>query len=212
MKNTAYNFGASHGTSAVQRSQAYASAEDVCTIFRDDMDSLYSLALVLTGSHELAHKSFMAALNDCRTGSTVFQEWARPWSRRAVIKSAIRLLDPIRSSANDEPKAELEATANEMDSERSFLQLDRFDRFVFVISVLEGYMVPECAALLGGSPREVEQARVRALKQIAGGSQKYFASLIRQQLSANGQFNFHTSLSRNSQRSYVAYTLRGKSC
>lgn len=194
MKNTAYNFGASHGTSAVQRSQAYASAEDFCTIFRDDMDSLYSLALVLTGSHELAHKSFMAALNDCRTGSTVFQEWARPWSRRAVIKSAIRLLDPIRSSANDDLKAELEATANEMDpSARSFLQLDRFDRFVFVISVLEGYTVPECAALLGGSPREVEQARVRALKQIAGGSQNISpASYVNNsQRTANSIFTLH---------------------
>ncbi len=212
MKNTAYNFGASRGTSAVQRSQAYASADDFCAIFKDDMDSLYSLALVLTGSHELAHKSFLAALNDCRDGSTVFQEWARSWSRRAVIKSAIRLLGPIQAGANDEPQAEVEALASEMDaSARSFLRLNRYDRFVFVISVLEGYTVRECAALLNGSPREVEQARVRALQQIAGNQNILPATYVNSS-QENVQFNFHTSLSRNSRRSYVAYTLRGKSC
>jgi len=168
MKNNAYNPGASNGTAAVQRSQAYASAEDFCAIFREEMDSLYSLALVLTGSHDLAHKSFLGALDDCRYGSTVFQEWARSWSRRAVIKNAIRLVDPIRSGGNDESKAGLEAVASEMDSSaRLFLQLRPFERFVFVISVLEGYTVRECAALLGGSGREVEQARVRALQQVA---------------------------------------------
>ena len=194
MKNTGYNFGVSHATAAVQRSQAYASAEDFCAIFRDDMDSLYSLALVLTGSHELAHKSFLAALHDCRTGSTVFQEWARSWSRRAVIKSAIRLLGSIQPSANDEPQAEVEALANEMDaSARSFLRLNRFDRFVFVVSVLEGYTLRECAVLLNAGPREVEQARVRALKQIADGSQNISpASYVNNsQRTANSIFILH---------------------
>jgi DNA-directed RNA polymerase specialized sigma24 family protein len=166
MKNTAYNV--THGTSAVQRSQAYASAQDFCAIFREDMDSLYSLALTLTGSHELAHQAFLAALNDCRDGSAVFQEWARSWSRRAVIKSAIRLLDPIRYGVNEDVKLELKSVASEMDPSAGwFLLLDRLERFVFVISVLEGYTVPECAALLGAGAREVEQARVRALEQIA---------------------------------------------
>lgn len=169
MNNTAYKSGVSHRTSAVQRSQAYASAQDFCAIFREDMDSLYSLALSLTGSHEFAHKAFLDALNDCRDGSTVFQEWARSWTRRAVIKSAIRLLDPIRSAANDDATVALKSVASEMDSSAGwFLLLDRFERFVFVISVLEGHTVRECAALLGASAREVEQARVRALQHIAG--------------------------------------------
>jgi DNA-directed RNA polymerase specialized sigma24 family protein len=172
MKSTAYKVNVSHGASAVQRSQAYASAQDFCTIFRQDMDSLYSLALTLTGSHELAHQAFLAALGDCRDGSTVFQEWARSWSRRAVIKSAIRLVDLLRAGANDEAKVKLELVASEMDpSARWFLLLNPLERFVFVISVLEGYTVPECAALLGASAREVEQARLRALEQIAGSKQ-----------------------------------------
>jgi DNA-directed RNA polymerase specialized sigma24 family protein len=56
-------------------------------------------------------------------------------------------------------------------SARWFLLLNPLERFVFVISVLEGYTVPECAALLGASAREVEQARLRALEQIAGSKQ-----------------------------------------
>lgn len=169
MRYTALNSGISNSTSAVQRSKVYASAEDFCAIFREDSDSLYTLALSLSGSHEPAHKVFVAALEDCRNGSTVFQEWARPWSRRAVIKSAIRLLEPIQSGMNNDVTAELELIAGEMHpAARWFFLLDRLERFVFVISVLEGYTVRECAALLNNSPRQVEQARLRALQQVAG--------------------------------------------
>ena len=172
MKNTAYNVNVSQDGSLVQRSQTYASAKDFCAIFRDDADSLYSLALALTGSHEAANKVFLAALDECRDGSVVFQEWARPWSRRTIIKSAIRLLDPVRSDASPESKTELEAVASQMHPAASRLfHLSRFERFVFVMSVLEGYTVRECAALLGAGPREVEQARVHALQQASGKNQ-----------------------------------------
>jgi hypothetical protein len=169
MRNTARSFGTASSAMAVARSQAYASAGDFCAIFREDSDSLYTLGLSLTASHKLAYETFMAALQNCHDGSTVFQEWARPWSRRAVIKSAIHLLEPIRSEGNEQAKVELEAIAAEMDpSARSFLLLGKFERLAFVISVLEGYTVRECAALLNAGPREVEQARVQALQKIAG--------------------------------------------
>ena len=172
MRYTARNFGNTAGALAVQRSQAYASSEDFCAIFRDDADRLYTLALSLTASHKLAQQAFLAALEDCRDGSAVFQEWASSWSRRAVIKSAIRLLDPIRSRSNDDVKSEMKSIANEMDPSAGwFLLLDRLERFVFVISVLEGYGIRECATLLNAGPREVEQARVRALQRIAGTNQ-----------------------------------------
>ena len=178
MKNTAYNLDASHHASNIQRSQAYATPQDFCAIFRDEMDGLYSLALSLTGSHEAAHKTFLAALNDCRTGNAVFAEWAHSWSRRAVIKSAIRLLAPVRSRANDAPEAGPEAIASGVNpSARPFLQLETFERFVFVISVLEGYTVRECGALLDASPREVEQVRVRAMQKIAGDNKNILPTL-----------------------------------
>ena len=45
-------------------------------------------------------------------------------------------------------------------------QLQPLDRFVFVMSVLEGYADRECSALLGCSPGEVAEARIRALQLI----------------------------------------------
>ena len=166
MKNTAYSYQTSHGTAG----RAYTLPADFCAIFKDDMDSLYSLALVLTGNHETAQQCFLAALDDCCTGSAVFPEWARSWSRRAVIKNAIRLFGPVLTDANHAPELMQQAVANEIAaSARAYFKLQPFDRFVFVISVLERYTPRECAALLGFGLREVEQAQVRGLQQIAGG-------------------------------------------
>lgn len=148
-------------------SRAYATPTDFCRIFHEEMDSLYSLALVLTRNHEQAQQCLLAALEDCSTAATVFPEWAYSWSKRAVIKNAIRLLNPV-PGVNSEPEAPQVAIAGEMDSSaRAYLQLQSFDRFVFALSALEGYTIRECAALLGASWREVEQARVRGLQQIA---------------------------------------------
>jgi hypothetical protein len=169
MKGTAHRSATLPGATAGQGARAYATPGDFCAIFSADMDSLYSLALVLTRNHDSAQQCFVAALNDCRFGSAVFPEWARSWSRRMVIKNAIRLLDPLLKDVDGEAEPGSEAIAGRMDpSTRPYLQARPFDRFVFVISVLEGFTVRECAALLGSSPREVEQARLRVLQQIAG--------------------------------------------
>ena len=46
----------------------------------------------------------------------------------------------------------------------AILALPDFERFVYVLSVLEGCSDPECGALLGTTPREIEDARLRALQ------------------------------------------------
>ncbi len=46
------------------------------------------------------------------------------------------------------------------------LGLRPFDRFVFVMSVLEGYSDHDCAILLGCSRQDVLAAKTRALQQI----------------------------------------------
>jgi DNA-directed RNA polymerase specialized sigma24 family protein len=48
------------------------------------------------------------------------------------------------------------------------LDLAPFERFVFVISVLEHYSEHECSVLLGCSRRDVIAAQNRALQQIRG--------------------------------------------
>jgi hypothetical protein len=46
----------------------------------------------------------------------------------------------------------------------AILALPDFERFVYVLSVLEGCSDPECGALLGASPQEIEGTRLRALQ------------------------------------------------
>lgn len=46
----------------------------------------------------------------------------------------------------------------------AILALPDFERFVYVLSVLEGCTDQQCAALLGVSPRQIEEARLRALQ------------------------------------------------
>jgi DNA-directed RNA polymerase specialized sigma24 family protein len=141
----------------------YASARDFCSIFHQDMDVLYRLALALTGDAGQAEQCFVAGLDECIEGNAVFKEWARSWSRRVVIKNAIRIISP-RPGATSSP------AATRMQDQPVALpaleNLQPFDRFVFVLSVLEGYADRDCAALLGYSSTEVVNARFRALQEL----------------------------------------------
>jgi DNA-directed RNA polymerase specialized sigma24 family protein len=146
----------------------YASAQDFCRIFHQDMAVLYWLALALTADAAKAEQCFVAALDECVGGNAVFKEWARSWSRRVVIKNAIRLMSPrpgagssptaIRASEKPGPQAEAALAA--------LATLQPFDRFVFVVSVLEGYADRDCTTLLGCSPPDLAAARLRAFQQI----------------------------------------------
>jgi hypothetical protein len=51
----------------------------------------------------------------------------------------------------------------------SVFALEDFERFVFVITVLERYSEHRCALLLSSSIRDVRNARIRATEQIAVG-------------------------------------------
>jgi DNA-directed RNA polymerase specialized sigma24 family protein len=151
------------------REVEYASAADFCRIFHEDMSGLYWLALALTADETKAEQCFVASLEECLERNSVFKDWARSWSRRAVIKNAIRRLSPV-AAAPDGPSTiivtEPMASADRaLDALRSLRPLDRF---VFVISVLEGYADRDCATLLGCSSTEVVKARLRALLQLQG--------------------------------------------
>lgn len=142
----------------------YATANDFCAVFEQDMDLLYSLAFLLTGDDNVAEQCFLAALEDCQQGSNIFLEWTRSWSRRAIIKQAIRIVNPAqipqRAASYVAPDANVKL------SDR-LMQLPAFERFVFAMAVLERYSSQECAALLKCEPREVEQTRARVLQRIA---------------------------------------------
>src|SRR5215469_10388521 len=72
----------------------YATQEDFCAIFRNHLDRLYLLALVLAGDELMAEECFLAAFDSCAEENRVFKESALSWIRRSVIKNAIRIVLP----------------------------------------------------------------------------------------------------------------------
>ena len=148
----------------------HATSTDFCRIFETDMNRLYRLSLLLTADTELAEKCFVLGLADSKNGNPVFKEWARSWARRTIIVNAIRMLRP-RQDSTSSANASNSVARNVKDLPAELaaaIGLGVFDRFVFVMSVLEDYSERDCRLLLDCSPSDIAQSRNRALKQLAG--------------------------------------------
>jgi hypothetical protein len=152
---------------------AYATGADFCRIFKEDMKNLYLLSLLLTADPAKAEQCFVAGLDDCAGSNQVFKEWTRSWARRAIVKNAVRVIAPepvyvnaasnvaVSRNATDRTRPEVQAEFS------ALLGLTAFERFAFVMSVLEGYSDQECALLLGCTRHALIAARVRAAQEIA---------------------------------------------
>jgi DNA-directed RNA polymerase specialized sigma24 family protein len=155
------------------RTTRYATDTDFCRIFKEDMQSLYSLSLVLTADPDKAEQIFVSGLDDCSSGNPVFKEWAKSWARRTIIKNALRVIAPEPVYADGDLKISVakditDRNLPEVQVEISVLfGLTDFDRFAFVMSVLEGYSDHDCALLLGCTRQALVDARVRAVQEIA---------------------------------------------
>ena len=125
--------------------------------------------------------SKLAGIEDCANENRVFREWARAWTKRVILENAIRELKPRRShshwsllpsvfSHNQQsscPCRHFEADA--------VLRLADFERFVFVMCLLERYRESECALLLGCSASQVREACTRAIQALASIGQVSFS-------------------------------------
>ena len=149
----------------------YASRDDFRQVFDQDMNSLYLLSYLLTADHEKAEQCFVSGLENAVDGNPVFKEWARSWARRVIIVNAVRVINPrpmeengrsssapVSGNGKTRPVEQVEITA--------VLGLEPFERFVYVMSVLERYSDQDCSLLLGCARRDVVAARTRALQQI----------------------------------------------
>jgi DNA-directed RNA polymerase specialized sigma24 family protein len=157
----------------IKPSSTYAIAADFCRIFADDIDDLYVLALLLTGHPARAEECVLSALDDCYKASGVFKDWARKWARRAIVLNAIRLVQPAKHAPAIVPfsTADLAAEAPLRAPLTAILKLGPFERFVFVLSVLEKYSEQEVKTLLDRTRQDVVHARTRAIKNIAAWGQ-----------------------------------------
>ena len=65
------------------------------------------------------------------------------------------------------------------------MRLKNFERFVFVLSILEGYSDRACSVLLGPSAREIMAAKVRALENLAANLKEFLACPSSSELGAH---------------------------
>jgi hypothetical protein len=155
---------AKHGT----RPGSYANGDDFRRVFHDETDSRYRLAFLLTADREKAQQCFVSGLEESLNGTSVFREWARSWARRTIIQNAIRAINPrpvgeYASSSFDDGST---TPAREPGETDAVPRLEPFERFVYVMSVLESYSDLDCSLLLGCARRDVIAARARTLRQI----------------------------------------------
>ena len=149
----------------------YAIASDFCRIFKEDMSGLYMLSLMLTADRDKAEQCFSSGLGDSVKANRVFREWARSWARRMIIQNAIRMIRPTPERAGVQtlvpagPGGGAKSESNA--SIAAVLTLPAFERFVFVMSVLERYSDQDCSVLLGCSRRDVALAKTLAAEHLA---------------------------------------------
>ena len=166
----------------IARSTQYATSADFQRIFDEDMNSLYQLSFLLTADREKAEQCFVSGLDGAVDGNPVFKEWARSWARGAIIQNAVRMIHPrpaedSRSRSNsidsygktlqDEPQVEMVAV----------LELEPFERFVYVMTILEHYSDYECSLLLSCARRDVLAARTHACQQLGSAMEKHSKQL-----------------------------------
>jgi hypothetical protein len=132
-----------------------------CALFADEMHSLYLLALLLTADHDKAMQCFLTAMGECVDKSEAPLEWARPAARWAVVRQAMKVMLPAPDGKATSFLSLGEAAAWE-NPLAGILALKAFERFVFVLAVLEGQSDRDCALVLRCSRDEVTMARMLA--------------------------------------------------
>src|SRR5882672_7126776 len=153
------------------RPATYATSDDFRRVFDEDMNSLYLLSYLLTADREKAEQCFVSGLEDAVEGNPVFKEWARSWARRVIIINAVRAISPRPREEDNGRSSSATVSSNgktppvEQVEIAAVLVLEPFERFVYVMTVLERYSDQDCSLLLGCARREVIAARTRALQR-----------------------------------------------
>jgi hypothetical protein len=151
------------------RAIRYATVANFFEIYNEEMHSLLLLSILLTADREKAEQCFVGGLEECLHGIDVFMEWARLWARRAIIKHAIKLVKPVPEQPKRQSLTSVQwnSTSTNHNFIGAIFALGTFERFVFVVSLLERQSDEDCAALLSCKRRDVESARAQALKKLS---------------------------------------------
>jgi len=152
--------------------RSYATDADFQELFTREMTDFSQLSLQLTAEANKAERCLTLAMNDCFGTNTIIKNFARTWARRMVIRNAIYLVLGINNDFAQDVESEFHLQPRryrpgELRESLAVLELPEFDRLVFVICVLERLSILDCALLLRKSPKDVNDAMLRATNQIA---------------------------------------------
>src|SRR5277367_1294085 len=142
--------------------------EDFYNVLARDMEPLYLLAFLLTTNHQTAEKCFLASVEGPLEHLTVFKDWAGAWVKHSLIKKAVRMVfaDPARGERKRQPWRS-EQDGRRLASIDDVTELPDLQRFVFVLTFLEGYSTRNCSALLNTATESVLEAKTAALLQLS---------------------------------------------
>lgn len=167
--------------SKLSQEDTFATPLDFQRLFAREMNDLFRLSLQLTADAEKAESCLIFAMRECISNTTVSKRWALTWARRTVVRNAIRLASGIEPVVPYDVDCEAEPGFHLQPSEiriaalqdsPAILELPDFDRMVFVICVLERYSILDCALLLTRSPKDVNEARLRAITQVVSSKER----------------------------------------
>ena len=154
---------------ASERATEYATCKDFQQIFNEEMAGLHLLAYLLTADPARAEQCFVAGLDDSIHGNPVFKQWARAWSKRAIIQNAIKTMAPAAQRGNGHAASPVNPpNGGEPALVSLVMRWPAFERFVFVMAVLEGYSIRECAAMLGCGDKEIVAVKSQVLQRLGG--------------------------------------------
>jgi hypothetical protein len=156
------------------RSNLYATRNDFCHIYVEEMNGLFLLSLLLTADPQKAEQCFLSGFEDSVRNNYVFKERAHSWARRSITLHAIRLLCPRPGEETESNGARLSPLIENVPVEvqaypdfARIVALGSFERFVCIMSILEKYSAQECSLLLDCFRRDVINAQATAVRHLA---------------------------------------------
>jgi hypothetical protein len=120
-------------------------------------------------------------IEEAPKGKMVFREWVHSWTRLTLIKVAIRdvLQGSWRTVQKHDHWWEKPNETGVVAAIEAVTHLADVERFVFVMSVLEGYSAKECSLLLNCGIEAVLTKRTRALSELPSSHQALLSGGIR---------------------------------
>jgi hypothetical protein len=142
----------------------YAKRADFCEVFERDMKPFYMLAFLLTANHKEAEQCFASTVDEGCEENSVFKAWVASWVKRCLVRKAIQVVFSCSARSDERRNFWCEELGKPtlINVVNRVTGLEALERFVFVMSILEGYSTRDCSLLLNCTMESVVQLRARA--------------------------------------------------